>query len=176
MKQLKYLLSRFLVGVLTLSFASCGGDDDDELGLNTNTIYDVIQINGESYACYGYRCPLTYTTDWYLSTHSGTIILPCGKLADAQQGEYDFDYMYSIDLNGSQDLKKGSKLEDFSPEFEAVDDDYVGGSLAYISGSATITDKKDDTYITVKFEDFQFSNGTESYTLNGTVQLDLDEE
>lgn len=30
MKQLKYLLSLFLVGVLTLSFASCGGDDDVE--------------------------------------------------------------------------------------------------------------------------------------------------
>ena len=37
MKQLKYLLSLFLVGVLAFSFASCGGDDDDEFdGTNEN--------------------------------------------------------------------------------------------------------------------------------------------
>ena len=60
----------------------------------------------------------------------------------------------------------------------------------HVSGSATITDKKDDEYITVKFDSFKFTvssesydfNGSgavpnsESYVLNGTVQLDLDED
>ena len=173
MKSYMKFMAFAMMAVFSLTFVSCSDDDDEP---NSKQLYDVLQINGVNYACYGYRCPVTYTTDWDLSTHSGTISLPCGRLADAQQGEYDFDYMYSINLNGSQDLKKGSKLEDFSPEFTAVDDDYVGGSLAYISGSATITDKKNDTYITVKFENFQFSNGTETYTLNGSVQLDLDED
>jgi hypothetical protein len=79
-------------------------------------------------------------------------------------------------MEGSQDLKKGNKIENFSIEFEAMDDDYVGGGLLYAGGSATITDKKKDTYVTVKFNNLKFSNGTKSYTLNGTVQLDLDED
>ena len=36
MKRLKYLLSLFLVGVLTLSFASCGGDGDEEESIETS--------------------------------------------------------------------------------------------------------------------------------------------
>lgn len=162
-----------MLSVFNLAFVSCGDNDDDS---NSKQLYDVLQVNGENYACYGYRCYITYTSDWDLSTHSGTINLPCGKLADAQKGEYDYDYSYSIDLSGSHDLKKGIKLEDFSPELTAVDDYYVGGGLAYISGSAAITDKKDDTYIFVQFENLKFSNGTVSYTLNGNVQLDLDED
>ena len=35
-----------------------------------------------------------------------------------------------------------------------------------------IIDKKNDDYITIKFESFAF----ESYTFNGTVQLSLDED
>lgn len=162
-----------IMAVFSLACVSCGDDDDEP---NSMQLYDVLQINGVNYACYGYRCLVTYTSDWDLSTHSGTINLPCGKLADAQKGEYDYDYMYSINLNGSQDLKKGSELEDFSPKLMAVDDNYVGIGLVYTRGSATITDKKDDTYITVKFENFTFSDGTETYILNGTVQLLLDED
>lgn len=52
MKQLKYLLSLFLVGVLTLSFTSCGGDDDDEFGGGSDVlakgtigIYDYLQTD-----------------------------------------------------------------------------------------------------------------------------------
>ena len=36
MKRLKYMLSLFLVGVLTLSFASCGGDGDVEESIETS--------------------------------------------------------------------------------------------------------------------------------------------
>lgn len=47
MKRLKHLLSLFLVGVLTLSFASCGGDDDDEFdGTNENNQSANIIDNG----------------------------------------------------------------------------------------------------------------------------------
>ena len=170
-KQLKFLFSLFFVGVTALSLASCSSDDDDEIHFKTD--YDIIQINDESYACYGYRCPITYTSDWDLSNHRGELLLPCGKLSDAEKGEYDYDYMYSIHLEGNQDLKTGSKLEDFSPTFEEVGD---WKTLDYVSGSATITDKKDDEYITVKFNSFKFASGSESYVLNGTVQLGLDED
>ena len=154
------------------SFTACSSSDDDN-GIDFKQDYDILQINGVDYACYGYRCVITYSSSWDLSKHRGDILLPCGKLSDAQKGEYDYDYMYTIYLKGNQDLKKGSKLEDYSPTFENFGD---WDSLDYMSGSATIIDKKDDQYITVKFESFSFSNGTKSYSLNGTVQLDLDED
>ena len=169
MKSLKYLFL-FVVALFstTVVLSSCG-DDDEELMPNL-TDYDVIQINGESYACYGHRCPITYASDWDLSSHRGTLRLPCGKLSDAQKEEYDYDELYEIYLRGSENLKTGSKLEDFSPTFVDM------GTFDYVSGSATITDKKDDKYITVKFDSFKFASGSESYVLNGTVQLDLDED
>lgn len=170
MNKIKFFLFSFatLIGVAAM-LSSCSSDDD----LDSKTDYDVIQINGESYACYGYRCPITYTSDWDLSDHSGYLYLPCGKLSDAQKGEYDYDYMYSIFLEGKQDLKKGSKLEEYSLTFDSVED---WETLDYVSGSATITDKKDDKYIIVKFDSFKFASGNKSYVLNGTVQLDLDED
>ena len=169
MKSLKYLFL-FVVALFstTVVLSSCG-DDDEELMPNL-TDYDVIQINGESYACYGYRCPITYASDWDLSSHRGTLRLPCGKLSDAQKEEYSYDELYEIRLRGSENLKTGSKLEDFSPRIGDM------GDFDYVSGSATITDKKDDKYITVKFDSFKFASGSKSFVLNGTVQLDLDED
>ena len=160
-----------MCAVFTLS--SCGDDDNDDEVLDTQASYDVIQINGESYACYGYRMPITYTSSWDLSEHRGELNLPCGKLSDAQKGEYDYDEYYTISLSGSKDLTKGCNLKDFSPEFEKFG---VYSSLPYVSGSATVTDKVNDKYITVKFESFKFASGSKSYVLNGTVQLDLDED
>ncbi len=170
MKKHFNLMAFALLAVFSLAFISCSKDNDNG-EINFKQDYDILQINGEKYACYGYRCFITYSSDWDLSTHSGTIRLPCGKLSDAKKGEYDYDFWYSIYLEGNQDLKKGSKLENFSPVFEG---DYDMGD--YISGSATITDKKDDVYITVRFDSFKFSDGSQSYTLDGTVQLDLDED
>lgn len=170
MSKLKYIFFVFvtLFGAVTM-LSSCSSSDDNEFKAD----YDVFQINGESYACYGYRSPVTYTSEWNLSTHTGELRLPCGKLSDAQKGEYDIDYMYCIYLEGNENLKQGSKLEEFSPEFDSVG---FGETLNYVSGSATIMDKKDDKYLIVKFDSFKFSNGSKSYVLNGTVQLDLDED
>ena len=155
--------------VAALNFTACGGDDEYGVGHD----YDVLKINGEKYACYGYRSIITYSSSWDLATNQGEILLPCGKLSDAEKGEYDYDYLFTIHLEGSEKLKKGSKLENYSPTFDNSDDYY---SLEYVSGSATITDKKDDKYITIRFDSFKFENSGKSYTLNGTVQLDLDED
>ena len=150
----------------SIDFAD-GGD------VNNKTAYDILQINGESYACYGYRGLVTYKSTWDLSKHSGTIRLPCGKLSDAQKGEFDFNYMYHIYLKGSQELEIGSKLENFSPTFN------IFGSrdeLSYVSGSAVVIDKLDDKYITIRFDSIVFGYGSNSYTLDGTVQLMFDED
>lgn len=171
MKKIKYLL--FVVFALlsaTTILSSCSSDDDDDI-INAKTDYDILQINGENYAVYGYRCDITYGSSWYLDSHHGELLLPCGKLSDALKGEYDYDDLFGIQLEGNQNLKKGSRLENFSPVFECYLDHYD-----YVSGSATIIDKKDDEYLIVKFASFKFSDGTKSYTLNGTVQLDLDED
>ena len=100
--------------------------------------------------------------------------LPCGLLSDAEKGEYDYDYLYTISLDGNEDLKKGSKLEDFDPWLELLGDWY--SSYGYVSGSATVTDKRNDDYVTIKFNSFTFSDGNKSYTFDGTVQLMLDED
>ena len=121
-----------LVGVMT--FTSCG---DDEIVVNHD--YDILQINGEKYACYGYRCVITFTSTWDLSRNQGEILLPCGKFSDAEKGNYYIDYMFTIQVEGGEKLKKGSK------------------------------------YLTIRFDSLKFGNAGKSYTLNGTVQLDLDE-
>lgn len=136
--------------------------------------YDVFQINGESYACYGYRCFMTLCSDWNLSEHSGSISLPYGKLSDAKKGEYDIFQTIKIYLSGDRDLSKGCKLEDFEPELR--DQGLFYGYYDYRSGSATVINKKDDDYITIKFESFSFKGEDGSLTLDGTVQLSLDED
>ena len=81
--------------------------------------------------------------------------------------------MFTIYLESNSGFKKGSKLENYSPTFENIEDwDLVD----YVSGSATVTDKKDDKYITIRFDSFKFDNGSNSYTLDGIVQLSLDED
>lgn len=170
MKKLYPTIMLLAMMVAALSLTACGGDDGGDGngggGTNSNQIYDVLQINGEDYACYGYRSPITYTSHWDSSIHCGEISLPCGNLSDAQKGKHKYSYMYTIYLEGNQNLSKGSKFENYSPK---IDDIY--SRFDYISGSATVIDKKDDIYITVKFDNFTFRN----YTLNGTVQLLFDE-
>ena len=174
MKRYYSIFAMFAMMVAALSFTTCSSDDDsNNKSNNFKQDYDVLQINGESYACYGYRSALTYTSSWDLANHSGYLSLPCGKLSDAQKGEFDIDYLYRITLEGNHDLMEGEKLENYSPMFEDIRD---WDGLDYVSGSATITDKQNDKYITVKFDSFKFGNGSNSYTLNGTVQLDLDED
>ena len=56
MKQLKYLLSLFLVGVLTLSFASCGGDDDEgQGGADSNGFVKVEYEGAKTFSYYAYN-------------------------------------------------------------------------------------------------------------------------
>lgn len=158
--------------VATLCFTACGGDDDGDNGnggTNFNQVYDELRINGVKYACYGYRSAITYSSSWDSSIHCGEIVLPCGKISDAQEGKYNYDYMYTIFLEGNQNLNIGSKLENYSPKIEDLSK--MNSLFNYVSGSATIIDKKDDKYITVRFDDFTFKN----YTLNGTVQLLFEE-
>ena len=172
MKKLYSMIMMLAMMVAALSLTACGGDDDEGGGYDFKQDYDVLQINGVKYACYGYRCAITYTSTWNSSKHSGEIMLPCGDLADAEKGVYEYNYMYTIGLKGSQDLKTGSKLEDFNPIFEKIGD---WNGLSYVSGSASVIDKMNDRYITIKFDSFTCGSGSKSYTLNGTVQLMLNE-
>ncbi len=173
----KILLAMALMCVMVL--ASCGGGDDGGSSSSGSgggnpyptTIYDVLDINGAKYACYGYRSPVTFESAWNLTTHSGKLRLPCGTLAKAESGTHDYDYMFYIHLKGTKDLTTGCKLQDFSPKFESVGEEEVN----YVSGSATVTDKKNNDYITIKFESFKFGSGSKTYILNGTAQLMIEE-
>ncbi len=160
--------------VAALSLTACGGDDEEgDGGITLKQDYDILQVNGVDYACYGYRCDITFSSTWNKTNHSGEILLPCGKLSDAKKGEYDYDYMYGIKIEGSKELKKGSKLEDYSLRFDSSEDYYH--KYNFTSGSATVVDIRSDEYITIKFESFMVSNKDgNSYVLNGTVQLDFD--
>ena len=166
MKKLYSTIMLLAMMVAALSLTACGGDDGGNGnggGINSNQVYDVLQINGKDYACYGYRSPITYCSRWDKTIHCGEILLPCGNLSDAQNGKHNYSYMYMIYLDGNQNLSIGSKFENYSPKIE----DKMFNRYDYISGSATVIDKKDDKYITIKFDNFTFKN----YTLNGTVQL-----
>ena len=145
-------------------------DDDDGI----SQVYDILQINGDKYACYGYRCFITYSSSWDLETNEGEILLPCGKLSDAEKGEYDYDYMFAIYLEGKERLKKGSKIEDYFIGFSSTEDIY---EYEYASGSAIVSDIISDEYITISFKSFEVrSDDGNSYVLDGTVQLDFDED
>ena len=173
MKKLYSTIMMLAMMVAALSLTACGGDDDENGGSNLKQDYDILQVNGVDYACYGYRCDITYSSTWNKTKNSGEILLPCGKLSDAKKGEYDYDYMYGIKLEGSKDLKKGSKLEDYSLRFDSSEDYYH--NYYYTSGSATVADIRSDEYVTIKFDSFMVSNKDgDSYVLNGTVQLDFD--
>jgi len=173
MKKLYSSIMLLAMMVAALSFTACGGDDDENGGSNLKQDYDILQVNGVDYACYGYRCAVTYTSTWNKTNNSGEIMLPCGKLSDAKKGEYDYDYMYIINLEGSEDLKNGSKLENYSLKFKSYEDFY--SKYNYDSGSATVTDIRSDKYITIKFDSFMVTNKDgDSYVLNGTVQLAFD--
>lgn len=173
MKKLYSTIMMLAMMVAALSLTACGGDDEEENGINIKQDYDILQVNGVDYACYGYRCDITYSSTWNKTKNSGEILLPCGKLSDAKKGEYDYDYMYGIKLEGSKDLKKGSKLEDYSLRFDSSEDYYH--NYYYTSGSATVADIRSDEYVTIKFDSFMVSNKDgDSYVLNGTVQLDFD--
>lgn len=161
--------------VAALSFIACSSDDDDD-GKNSDSLtmdYDILQINGVNYACCGYRCFVSYSSHWNPSNHSGEILLPCCTSSDAPKGKFEYDYFCKIILEANQDLKKGSKLENFSPRFVKGAIDWY--ALDYVSGTATITDLQTDEYITIKFDSFKCGNGDNSYILNGTVQLMFDE-
>ena len=176
MKKLYSTIMMLALMVAALGLTACGGDDsEDEHVFNLKMDYDVLQINGVDYACYGNRCDITYSSSWNITNHSGKILLPCGKLSDAKKGEYDYDYLYSIVIEGSKELKKGSKLEDYSLRFDSSEDYYH--KYYYSSGSATVADIISDEYITIKFDSFMVSSKDgNSYVLNGTVQLDFDED
>jgi hypothetical protein len=174
MKKLYSTIMLLAMMVAALSLTACGGDDEEgDGGITLKQDYDILQVNGVDYACYGYRCDITFSSTWNKTNHSGEILLPCGKLSDAKKGEYDYDYMYGIKIEGSKELKKGSKLEDYSLRFDSSEDYYH--KYNFTSGSATVVDIRSDEYITIKFESFMVSNKDgNSYVLNGTVQLDFD--
>ena len=114
MKKLYSTIMMVAMMVAALSFTACGGDDEGNgdnnggRGINSNQVYDVLQINGENYACFGFRSPITYRSHWDKTIHSGEILLPCGNLSDAQKGKHNYAYMYTIYLKGKQDLSIGS--------------------------------------------------------------------
>ena len=175
MKKLYSTIMMHAMMVAALGLTACGSDDDEEDEINLKQDYDILQVNGVDYACYGYRCDITYSSTWNKTKNSGELLLPCGKLSDAKKGEYDYDYMYGIKIEGSKELKNGSKLEDYSLQFDSSEDYYH--KYYYTSGTATVVGIRSDEYITVKFDSFIVSNKDGgSYVLNGTVQLDFDED
>ncbi len=157
----------FAAVIAVLGFSACSVNDEEASFSNE---YDLLQINGVDCACYGYRCGLTYESEWNMEQREGEILLPCTTLTNTSSGDYDFNYLYTIYLNGNRDLKKGCKLEDFNARLENTDNWEV---VNYESGTATVIEKIDNKYITISFDQFKFGEGGNSFTLNGTVQLSL---
>ena len=88
MKKLYSTIMLLAIMATALGFTACGNDDEED-EINLKQDYDILQVNGVDYACYGYRCIITYSSTWNKTNHSGEILLPCGKLSDAKKGEYE---------------------------------------------------------------------------------------
>ena len=69
MKRLNLSMMMFAMMFAALSFSACSKSDDDLPDFKND--YDVLQINGVKYACYGYRSIVTYVSTWDLSHHTG---------------------------------------------------------------------------------------------------------
>lgn len=174
MKKIYSTIVTLALLIAVLGTSSCSKESDNT-GNNSNA-YEIIEINGNQYACYGYRSydqynKITYRSTWDLLNNRGTIILPCGELSDAEKGNYNYDYMLNIGIKGNQPLQKESRLEDFSPTLDISTSSSGWNYCNYVSGSAIITDIIDDKYITIRFDSFTFSNKSKYYTIIGSVQL-----
>ena len=157
-----------MMAVFCLSFVSCGDDDEDE---PASFKYGQININGKTYACYGYGMPITYSSSWNDGILS--IDLPLGELTDAKKGEYDYDYMIGILCEGRKP-SAGTNLADYSEIDITIAIDRLEYAI-YESGSAIVKSVSDDNYITIEFKNFKCkASSTSTYTLNGTVKLDYD--
>ena len=168
MKKYLSLITFAVMAVFSLTLVSCGNDEEDDPTLT----YELININGKNYACYGYGMPITYQSLWKDGTLH--ILLPLGELADAQKGEYDYDYMIGITCSDGSKPSVGTNLANY-PNIEATIILNEGGSAVYESGSAIVKSIKDDDYITIEFKDFKCKTSSiQSYTFNGTVKLYYD--
>ena len=169
MKKYLSFMAFAMVAVFSLTFISCGDDDEDGA---ESFKFGQININGKDYACYGYGMPITYSSSWENRTLS--ILLPLGELADAKKGEYDYDYMVSIECDGGNKATTGTNLADYS-NISIMITLNGGGYAVYESGSAVVKSVSDDDHITVEFKNFKCkASSTSSYTLNGSVKLDYD--
>lgn len=88
--KLKFMLMAVVAVLMSFVTVSCGDDGDDNS--DGNMPYQLITVNGEQYACYGYSSYVTY------SSSKSYIQVPYGLLSDAKAGAYNYDNMLMVRL------------------------------------------------------------------------------
>ena len=175
MKKYLSLMAFAMVAVFSLTFISCGNDDDDE----PSSDYDQIEINGTKYDVFTTSLVWTDLVSIY------------GE--DMMRGLYGDDYLdenkaifviahlngdcYTFDYTCPYEPKKGdviSNMKNFvmEPDItgQAKDIEY-----SYVSGTAKITDTNvSKELITIQFNNLKFKHGDKTYTFNGTLQFPYD--
>lgn len=111
MKKYLWLLMVAVFAALPFALTSCGDDDNDDDD-TLSSVYGKLNVNGKDYACYGFGMPITYSSTW--ENNELEINLPLGELSDAQKGEYDYDYMYTITCSGGSKPTVGTDLSNYS--------------------------------------------------------------
>ena len=176
-KQLKFLLSLFFVGVTALSLASCSSDDDDDFGGNCeicsyHTLNSKCTINGQGFHCSTSMAQfLSNTRGSYLNIH---IHQDDGGVMDY----HNIDLTISATTGPSiDDSKQGQSLQFDNGTDKIVyfyDKNYKQVTYdKYISGTVTCT-KKNGTETTLSFSNVVVQNekdGTK-VTINGTFVCD----
>ena len=79
MRKIYSLMMMLAMMVAALSFNACSSSDDDGDGIDVKMDYDVLQVNGVSYACYGYRCFVTYESTWDLMVRFSCLLMRINK-------------------------------------------------------------------------------------------------
>lgn len=168
MKKYLSLMAFAMMAVFSLTFVSCGDNDEEK------DKYGLININGENYLCWDYNSPFSLYSRW---TNGNLIIcfpfFPMVKFGD----ETRYPYVYYIECNGINKPVKDINLADYpniNIKISLNADLYL--FAVYESGSAIVKSVSDDDHITMEFKNFKCKTESNSYTLNGTIKLRYDVE
>ena len=163
MKKYLSLIAFAVMAVFSLTFVSCG-DDDEEPSFG----FDQIEINGTKYDDV-YTTSLMWTD--FVSMY-GEDYLDENK-AVFGIGRFNGD-CYTFNYTCPYEPKKGdviSNMKNF-----VMEPDITGQTkdieYSYVSGTAKITDTNvSEELITIQFNNLKFKHGDKTYTFNGTLQF-----
>lgn len=175
MKQLKYLLSLFLVGVLAFSFASCGGDDDEgQGGADSNGFVKVEYEGAKTFSYYAYNAT------WHSGhqevhgsvldhlKNGATFVVNLSKTKPSDVEAYLKDAII-WQLETSDEIAQGAEITMSGSHWPEPMSDNAGWFCHDFDGKVVVKSIKNNS-ITLSFKDFKFQRILKFSVGNSTMQ------